>query len=156
MKRLGLADFSSRLEPLDAVFIWNCFEQLDDPRRALRESRRLLRRNGRIVLRVPNGEFYRRQIPSDPDGLVRLGYNNLLGFPYLSGYSLGSLKRLLRSLNFEPEAAFATHLLTPPYPRMSVQMAEEWRILEIEAEHAAPNASPWIEIVARVSNPPGI
>ena len=149
VKRLAVADYTPHHQSLDAVFIWNCFEQLDDPRRSLSEARRLLNRHGIVILRVPNGDFYRRHNARDGRWLMTLGYNNLLGFPYLNGYNLGSLKRLLRSVDFEPIATFATNLLTPPYPEMSSRMREEWQRLETEAEHATPRASPWIEVVAR-------
>jgi SAM-dependent methyltransferase len=149
VKRLPLAEYTPRLQLFDAVFIWNCFEQLDDPRRCLSEAQRLLNRHGLVVLRVPNGDFYSQHVATDQRWFPSLGYNNLLGFPYLIGYSLGSLERLLRSSDFEPIATFATNLLTPPYPEMSARVREEWRSLEIEAEHTAPTASPWIEVVAR-------
>ena len=149
VKRLALADYTPCLRSFDAVFIWNCFEQLDDPRRSLREAQRLLSRHGLVVLRVPNAEYYCQHIARNKRWLPSLGYNNLLGFPYLNGYSLDSLERLLRSANFEPIATFATNLLTPPYPDMGARMSEEWKNLETEAECAPPRASPWIEVAAR-------
>src|SRR5436190_11854249 len=44
----------------DAVAIWNTFDQLPDPRSALRSAGRLLRSDGTLALRVPNGECYSR------------------------------------------------------------------------------------------------
>jgi len=149
VKRVALEDYRPRLRRLDAVFIWNCFEQLDDPRRSLEEARRRLARHGLVVLRVPNGDFYRQRIGRGWNWLRWLGYNNLLGFPYLHGYGLGSLERLLRSANFELIASFATSLLVPPYPEMSPPLSEEWRSLEIEAARGSASGSPWIEVVGR-------
>ena len=154
VKRFALADYAPGDSSLDAVFIWNCFEQLEHPRRSLLDAARLLSRHGLVVLRVPNGDFYRQHIVGDKRSFLSIGYNNLLGFPYLNGYSVGSLERLLRSANFEPIAAFATNLLTPPYPEMSARMSEEWQSVETEAEHAEPTSSPWIEVVARASASP--
>jgi SAM-dependent methyltransferase len=150
VKRIALEDYSARLRPPDAVFIWNCFEQLGDPQRSLKETRRLLARHGLVVLRVPNGDFYRQGIGRGRRSLRLLGYNNLLGFPYLNGYSVGSLERMLRAAKFEPIAAFATSLLTPPYPEMRPPLRHEWRTLENEAEHAGVRRSPWIEVVGRI------
>ena len=31
VKRLGPEDYSPKLRPLEAIFIWNCFEQMEDP-----------------------------------------------------------------------------------------------------------------------------
>src|SRR5262249_22810727 len=87
IKRAELAEFSPRLRRLDAVFIWNCFEQLEDPQRILAESRQRVAEHGLIVLRVPNGDFYRRSAPRQWRSLT---YNNLLGFPYLNGYGIAS------------------------------------------------------------------
>ncbi len=149
VKRIALTDYRPRIRPLDAVFIWNCFEQLDDPRGNLEEARRLVTPHGLVVLRVPNGDFYRKRIRRGRNRLRSLGYNNLLGFPYLHGYGLGSLERLLRSANFEPIASFATSLLVPPYPEMSEPLSQEWGRLEKEAEHGSARRSPWIEVVGR-------
>src|SRR5579875_765998 len=42
----------------DAVFIWNCFEQIPDPKPLLAECRRILRADGLLIVRTPNGLFY--------------------------------------------------------------------------------------------------
>lgn len=149
VKRLALEDYSPRLGRLDAVFIWNCFEQLENPRQCLAATRRLLVRHGLVVVRVPNGEFYRGQVSRGMTSLQSLGYNNLLGFPYLNGYTPTSLRRLLRSMGFEPVAGFAANLLTPPYPEMNRSLRDEWRNVQNEAEHRGQTGSPWIEMVAR-------
>jgi len=149
VKRIALTDYRPRLRQPDAVFIWNCFEQLEDPRQSLEDARRLVAHHGLVVLRVPNGDFYRERTADRRGWLRALGYNNLLGFPYLHGYGLDSLERLLRSANFEPTASFSTSLLVPPYPEMSPPLSEEWRKLETDAEHASARRSPWIEVVGR-------
>jgi SAM-dependent methyltransferase len=150
VRQLALEDYSRLFSPLDAVFIWNCFEQLEDPRQTLAEVRRILSPHGVVVLRVPNAAFYRRQISRGPAAsLLSLGYNNLLGFPYLNGYSPASLHRLLQSMNFEPVATFASSLLTPPYPEMNRSLRDEWRTVRMQAERSGAAESPWIEVVGR-------
>jgi hypothetical protein len=42
VKRLPLEDYSPKLRKPEAIFIWNCFEQLENPSHTLRQSYRLL------------------------------------------------------------------------------------------------------------------
>ena len=102
----------------------------------------LLSRHGIVVLRVPDAEFYRQPVLGRSKWLRALSYNNLLGFPYLNGYSLESLKRLLPSTGFEAVAAFATSLLTPPYPEISGSLRKEWSQTRISTEKLAPHTLP--------------
>src|SRR5690606_17033275 len=83
----------------DAVAIVNCFDQLPDPASAARHARRLLRRNGVLLIRVPNGAFYDRlREHTFADAL--LAANNLLSFPYRTGFTPRSLRRLLARAGF--------------------------------------------------------
>jgi Methyltransferase domain len=148
VRQVSLDDYSSSGRP-DAVFIWNCFEQLDDPWATLTRARLLLARHGVVVLRVPNAEFYRQPTVSSSQRLCALGYNNLLGFPYLNGYRLEGLKRLLASTGFETIAAFATNLLTPPYPELDGELRKEWSQTCVATEKCGATNSPWMEIVGR-------
>ena len=104
--RLALEDYSPQSRRPDALFIWNCFEQLEDPAAALHKSHRVLDRWGLLTVRVPNTDFYRwhRRRLADPLALKILGYNNLLGFPYLHGYTPSALFKLLRGTGFQPIA----------------------------------------------------
>jgi SAM-dependent methyltransferase len=151
VKQIALEDYSPRSKPLDAVFIWNCFEQLDDPRRTLAEAASRLARHGLLVLRVPNGDYYREHIFRErgPASLLSLGYNNLLGFPYLNGYNPASLKQLLHAMDFEPLVTLPASLLTPPYPEMKPSLEKEWRRVEAAPKRDGAAQSPWIEIAAR-------
>jgi SAM-dependent methyltransferase len=110
--RLGEASF-------DAVFVWNCFEQLPDPAAALRSIRRVLKPWGLLAVRVPNALPYRlfRQDALEHAGFERkaLAYNNLLGFPYLYGYTVDNLNRLLERSGFEFVAGFNSELVTTPF-----------------------------------------
>jgi hypothetical protein len=143
VKRISLADYSPRLRKPEAIFIWNCFEQLEEPGDVLRRAYQLLDRHGLLVVRVPNGDFYRRMRGWKP-ALRTLGYNNLLGFPYLHGYSPASLELLLRSYSFLPMASYDTGLLTPPYPDFSRRIRCEWA--------SASTQGGWIELVAQKRN----
>jgi SAM-dependent methyltransferase len=90
----------------DCVAIWNTFDQLPDPRPTLAAARRWLRRDGVLVIRVPNGACFgaaMRLLPRLPlrgPLLAAMAWNNLLGFPYLYGYSVATLDRLLAGSGF--------------------------------------------------------
>ena len=142
----------------DAIFIWNCFEQLPDPRRVLGACYELVRPGGLLVVRVPNIEFYRRKRRERrralPTAIRSLAFNNLLGFPYLTGYGPSSLSGLLERHGFSPIAGYNSTLLTVPYPRMSRRLAREIEITQ--SLWSAPTASdprrlnaPWLEVVCR-------
>jgi|SRR4029453_5772977 SAM-dependent methyltransferase len=100
------------IEPgsVDCVAIWNTFDQLPDPRPTLAAVRRWLRRDGVLVLRVPNGAAFRaamrlhRALVIDAPLLPALAWNNLLGFPYLYGYAAAPLDRLLADFRFTRRA----------------------------------------------------
>ncbi len=154
MRQVSLDDYSSSGRP-DAIFIWNCFEQLEGPRATLAHTRGLLARHGVVVLRVPNADFYRHPAIGSSQRLRALGYNNLLGFPYLNGYNLEALKRLLASTGFQTIVAFATNLLTPPYPELDGRLRKEWSQTRIATEQRGVANSPWLEIVGRSVSPLG-
>lgn len=96
----------------DGVFIWNTFEQIDDPASLLREVHRVVKPGGILLIRTPNALFYamcesllglRRARPlDDHDPLViALGHSNLLGFPHLFGYAADSLDRFVTRFGFD-------------------------------------------------------
>lgn len=87
-------DFGSR--SLDALFIWNCFEQLSEPRTFLAGAFRALTDDGLLVIRVPDPETYLKC----HDSRV-LGYNGLLGWPHRFGFDAASLRRLAREHGFD-------------------------------------------------------
>jgi SAM-dependent methyltransferase len=163
-RSLGFTVHDGDLESLraertfDAVAIWNTFDQLPDPRSALRACRRLLRPGGALALRVPNGECYatwRARI----DGSVRgarafgvalLAYNNLLTFPYRFGFSPSTLTRLLRDTGFDVVRVVGDVL---------VPTADEWtrgwaRVEERLIKPLTRPWRPWFEIYARASETP--
>lgn len=94
----------------DAVFVWNCFEMLPDPWSELREIRRIIKKNGKLFISVPNGEFIKMLKPfSDYQGFrpfrdfiwKTLAYGILLGFSFQLGYSKKSILRLLSQSGFQ-------------------------------------------------------
>jgi SAM-dependent methyltransferase len=92
----------------DVVAIWNCFDQLADPRRTVHAAWRLLRPGGVLALRLPNGAFYARHRAQLSRGGWRaavsramLAHNNLLTFPYRYGFTPRSVSLLLGDAGFE-------------------------------------------------------
>ena len=141
----------------DAVALWNCFDQLPDPRRAATAARRSLGPGGVIAVRVPNGAFYAAlrplaRGPLAPAVRALLAHNNLLTFPYRHGFTPGSLRRLFGDCGFE---VVRTH------GDVLVPIADEWtrrwaaaeeralkRVLRLLAR-ARIDLAPWIEYYGR-------
>ena len=144
--------------PVDAVAIWNTFDQLPDPRGTANAAWRLLRPGGVFVVRVPNGELYAalRRVVSKPvtGALARLAlaHNNLLTFPYRFGFTIESLTRLLDRVGFR-----VTHVEGD----VLVPIADEWtrrwasveeRVVKLALGVVArgrPRWAPWIELYAQ-------
>lgn len=149
--RLGTLEDVPAERRFDVVAIWNTFEQLPDPHRALAEARRRLAPGGVLALRVPNGAFY-----AALDGPLRrlaralLAHNNLLGFPYRHGFTATSLERLLADEGFRVVRRTGDTL---------VPLADEWtkrwaawegRLCQAALRGAARGAAaPWLEVYAR-------
>jgi hypothetical protein len=94
---------------VDCVAIWNAFDQLPNPEPTLNAARHLLRPGGLLALRVPNGACFawwmrRLRLLSYPfAGWLRaaLAWNNMLAFPYLHGYTVSTLDRLVARRHLE-------------------------------------------------------
>ena len=151
-----LTTFRTR-RPYDAVAIWNCFDQLPDPRAAARAARALLRPNGILAIRVPNGAFYaavRRRLDgvAGPVARTLLAHNNLLGFPYRHGFTVRSLSLLLEDTGFDIVRTHGDAL---------VPIADEWtrgwaaaeeRMIKTAMKALAAldsDGAPWFEVYAR-------
>src|SRR5688572_28662881 len=145
--------------PFDAAAIWNCFDQLPDPRAAARAARALLASRGMLAIRVPNGAFYaavRRRLDgvTGPVARALLAHNNLLAFPYRHGFTVHSLTLLLEDTGFEVVRTYGDSL---------VPIADEWTRGWAAAEErmikTATNAlaaldtdgAPWFEVYARAT-----
>jgi hypothetical protein len=93
---------------VDAVAIWNTFDQLPHPDATLSASREILREQGILVIRVPNGACFRRLMdwhrqaaePLKSWVMGAMAWNNLLGFPYVYGYTVRTLDQLLARHGF--------------------------------------------------------
>ena len=131
----------------DAVAIWNTFDQLPDPRAAVLAARRLLRQDGVLSIRVPNGECYATWRAHRLRGVAVavLAHNNLLTFPYRFGFTPDSLGRLLSENGFRVERLVGDVL---------VPTADEWTRPWARAEERlikplTRGAMPWFEVYAR-------
>lgn len=89
----------------DAVFLWCCFDQLARPWQDLERIHRLLADDGRLLIRVPNGEFVRwmqqleRAFPTELSRKI-LAYAGLASFPFQIGYTPTSLAGMVRDCGF--------------------------------------------------------
>jgi 2-polyprenyl-3-methyl-5-hydroxy-6-metoxy-1,4-benzoquinol methylase len=156
-------DSSHHSDSFDGAFIWNCFEQLTEPASTLLAVHKLLKRHGLLVIRVPNVMFYRtlsRELEAEEDDsfvMRAMAYNNLLGFPYLHGYTADSLNQLVTSWGFEFVRGFNSELVTMPFADITRRIEEEQTgISRGVAEWSSATTQehdtltgPWIELVYR-------
>ncbi|MDB4877541.1 MAG: hypothetical protein JWM41_3987 [Gemmatimonadetes bacterium] len=156
----GELDSIERGRSFDAVAIWNTFDQLADPRRAVNAAAKVLRPNGVFVVRVPNGAFYGRLRPllASSHPLQRaaaremLAQNNLLTFPYRWGFTERSLRALLGESGFEVVQVRGDVLVpiadewTRPWARAEEMGAKA--LMRFIARRSSTHA-PWIEVYAR-------
>jgi SAM-dependent methyltransferase len=146
-----LETFAATGRTFDAVAIWNTFDQLPDPRAALRAAFRLLRPSGVLALRVPNGACY-AEWRSRLNGASRasrmatavLAHNNLLTFPYRFGFTPDSLGRLVHAMGFR---------VLKIVPDVLVPTADEWTrpwaaLEERLVKPLTRRWSPWFELYA--------
>jgi SAM-dependent methyltransferase len=148
---------------VDAVAIWNTFDQMPEPEPVLAAARRCLRPGGVLALRVPNGDCFRllsgasRRLPRPLAGWLRaaMAWNNLLAFPYLYGYSLRTLDRLLSRHGMARVAASPDIL-----PRLADDHTKTWaaweeRALKLLFRLAAfpprrLSLAPWLDVYYRL------
>jgi len=133
----------------EALFIWNCFEQMEDPLGTLREAHRFLRDDALLIVRVPNLAFYERQ--RRRRAYLALVHQNLLGFPYQLGYTPATLSAVLRSGGFEIVSGHDCNLLISPFPELTQDVKRERRTLQVDERARPPErlSGPWIELVGR-------
>ncbi|MGI8958376.1 MAG: methyltransferase domain-containing protein [Bryobacteraceae bacterium] len=169
-KEIGECGFGKH--SVDAVFIWNCFEQIANPKPTLAECRRILKPDGLLTVRTPNGLFYAlcetllagQNLRSGAAEFLAeaMGYNNLLGFPYLYGYSAVTLDRLVKQFDFRCEGMLNSELLTLPLPENPDWVEKEEHAISHEVRMLASSvlanregtlAGPWIEVWFRSGMP---
>jgi SAM-dependent methyltransferase len=138
----------------DCVAIWNTFDQLPDPQPTLAAAQRWLRPGGVLVVRVPNGACFRiamglvRRLPWHGPLLAALAWNNLLGFPYLYGYSPANLDRLLARFGFAPIVARPDTLVRLADDKTALWAAWEERLLKAlwrMAFRESADTAPWFD-----------
>lgn len=137
----------------DAVAIWNCFDQLPDPRGVLAGAHLRLRPGGLIALRVPNGAFYRRLSGRRSRlAIALLAYNNLLAFPYRQGFTPTSIRALLGRSGFDV-LKLRADVLVPTADRWTRRWAraEERMIKRALRSWPIRRRAPWFEVYARKS-----
>lgn len=95
-RHASLEECAFETASFDGVFIWNTFEQVDDPRALLKESRRILRDGALLAVRTPDANFYTAEHDTE-----RLAWSNLLGFPHRFGFTPTALERLAAECGFD-------------------------------------------------------
>ncbi len=133
-----LEESSQPSNVLDAVVIWNTFDQLPDPRPLLLTIGQLLKPDGLLVIRVPHGNCYRSAMEfTRTHRWIRkpiyagLAWNNLLSFPYLYGYGLTTLDCLVGEFGLVREAVYPDTLMTTAVPEMKWWVTIEERLVKV-------------------------
>jgi SAM-dependent methyltransferase len=143
-QRGTLADAEIEPGSLDCVAIWNTFDQLTNPESTLAAACKALRPGGCLVLRVPNGNCFRlgarwmHRLPRGASNWIRasLAWNNLLGFPYLYGYSPRTLDRLLARYGFQRVALHPDTLVRLSDEQTKLWASWEERLLKLSCRIA--------------------
>lgn len=154
------ADAPIAARAADCVAIWNTFDQLPDPRPTLAAARRWLRPGGLVVVRIPNGAAFAaamRLLPRLPAWgraplHAALAWNNLLGFPYLHGYTLPTLDRLLGEVGLQRVTHHAQTLV--PLADANTRrwaVCEEWLLKAAWRAliQRAARQAPWLDVYYR-------
>lgn len=152
---------------VDCIAIWNTFDQLADPRTTLALAAVSLRPGGILALRLPHGAYFAQLLArwrAAHDADVRrlweccLAWNNLFSFPYLFGYGLESLRRLVTPFGFE-----LTSVVGDVLPPLAGEATADWaraeeqcikslqqRWLLAPAREDAPHVlAPWLDVYWR-------
>jgi hypothetical protein len=159
-----LTDAAIKPGTVDCVAIWNTFDQLPSPTSTLAAACTLLRPNGLVVIRIPNGECFRgalkwmRRLPYPLAGWLRatLAWNNLLAFPYLYGYSVPTLDVLLADYGLKRLTAQPDTLVSLADRQTKAWAVQEERLLKFICMVAARftmfrsprlyGTAPWLDI----------
>jgi SAM-dependent methyltransferase len=166
VERATLEDGNVAPTSADAVAIWNTFDQIAAPGPTLSAAARVLKAGGVLALRVPNGRYFAEamaRLRTDPPmarrfRLLALAWNNLVGFPYLHGYSVETLDRLVAAYGFERIAAEPDTLLPLADRDTRRWAAVEERIVKTACRAAWQRqipgparfaAAPWLDVYYR-------
>lgn len=151
----------------DAVFLWDCFDQLTAPRDTLNEVYRILKPGGWLFVQVPNGALVKLlemasktlSLPALQEYILKvLSYSGLAGFPYQTGHTRASILRLFKSHGFSNiHVKNRINVLEggAQAPRVPPEQVGYLRLLDATANliytvsfHTQVLA-PWIEVQAR-------
>jgi len=102
--------FELTAKSIDGLFVWNCFEQMGDPRALLAAAHDTLPECGLMVIRVPDADLYLHR-----RDLHLLAANGLLGWPHRFGYGVAALRRMAEEHGFELVRVLRRPAL-PPLP----------------------------------------
>ncbi len=154
---------------VDAVAIWNTFDQLPNPDATLSAARHILTDRGILVIRVPNGACFRRLIdwvaqaqePVRSWVLAAMAWNNLLGFPYVYGYTVSTLDQLLARHGFARWDVQVDTLMTLTDEASTAWARWEERLMKYACMAVARvgqirgisdyQFSPWLDVYYRVA-----
>jgi SAM-dependent methyltransferase len=152
---------------VDAVTIWNTFDQLADPLQVLATAARLLRPDGILALRVPHGVAFRSLHArwENARGATKrfldacLAWNNLLSFPYLHGYGLASLDAIVPPHGFRRVlargdvlatlAGRATRGFARKEERAMKRLQLSWIAVQARDPASLLSAAPWLDVYFR-------
>ncbi len=90
-------DLKFKDKSFDAVFLGETFEHLIDPRKALKEIRRVLKDNGALIITTPNFASFRNRIKTF------LGYQNDDFYLHIKVCTKETLENLLKGAGFKIE-----------------------------------------------------
>ena len=131
-ERFERIDFAP--DSFDAVFIWNCFEQMPNANEVLERVHAIAKPGAPLVLYVPDGAVYAAAQRAFADGEPRegispvvqqLAYNNLLGVPHHFGYSDASLARIVTRSGFVHDSTRNVPAIRPLRERLTACAREE-------------------------------
>ncbi len=164
LEELSLSDKSK-----DAVFVWNCFEQLPDPLGSLQFISRILADRGHLIIRTPNALFFAfcqsmldieralgRPVEPDHVAIKMLAHNSFLGCPFSRLFCLSNLRQLLLRSGFGIDSVLPSHLIgvSGDYTSSMACKEEEGiaaslaksgdRMARMDAQLVV---SPWLEVI---------
>ena len=164
-----LAEAQLPAASVDAVTIWNTFDQLPNPDTTLAAARRILKPEGVVVIRIPNGLAFRhayarhRHAPRPIKACIAaaMAWNNLLGFPYIYGYQPQTLDALLGRHGFRRLALYPDQLMEIADAGSTLYARWEERVIKMAGRLAAgverlfggtgAFSSPWLDLYYRAT-----